>query len=466
MKQVILILGVFISISSLAFAGYDDAIEGGRDWLEKNQDKVNHGWEPFYSSYTNGRAARAFLAYEKAISEPDILLIENYDSVRERLLQLQATNGSWDNDVLYTSKALCALMEDPCQSPDANEIKRAVKWLKDRQDSNDGSWDHSYVNNSAAIIALISVEKPNVSEAVAKGVEWLLENQVKGNDPRWWGVPPDADSTLNCHEAEPVIALSKMADLADSQEVKDAIQGAIENAIAWLDENVDNISVTYRKLAALRAFTYARTEEQISDANNWVTAAQNSNWGWNFWKKDVEPSHSVATSNAIIALAEAYPSGNKNKVQMENGLKWIESEISVDGTVEGDYEVVDTTAWAISGLGINGKSEPNVMNAMTALAQSQDKIQGSWNWASLVGVLSDGNSTILAGLSLWAFSNSGVEYKNYTAYNECVNNANTFLHLSGNGVVGWGHSPGSPKAMDPTLYALIGKYSIGGQPKD
>ena len=436
MKQAILIIGVFVSISSLAFAGFDaNATEGGITWLEDRQGDKD-GWERFYSSYTNGRAVRAFLAYEEAVSEPNGLLMAKYIPVRDRLVELQATNGSWDNDIYNTSNAIWSLIEAG-QSPDSNEIQRAVNWLKDRQQS-DGSWDNMWHDNSVAIIALLKAEESKDSNAVANGVGWLLATQ---NDDGWWGVPPNSVSGLVAHEAEPVLALC-MAGLSDSIEVQDAVD--------YIYAKVNVNSSPYYKVIRLRACTHVGGD--CSEAIQWVLAAQNDDGGWSAHKRNVEPSNSVFTSNAIIALAKAgYPG-----IELKEGLEWIYPHISDDGTVGGDYEVVEPTEWAISGLGINGVSSSVVSDAVTALANCQSD-EGSWRW-NIIEYGSVGDSTTLAGLFLWTFSNSGL---NKASYQDTIDNAVAFIYGSYNGDGGWGGGPASPSEMDPTLYVLIGLLSNG-----
>jgi squalene-hopene/tetraprenyl-beta-curcumene cyclase len=150
----------------------------------------------------------------------------------EWLLAAQETDGSWFgrwgvNHVYGTGAALPALIvagEDPGSKP----IRRAVRWLEERQNE-DGGWgedarsydDPEWIGCGAstasqtawALLALHAAGEHSLS--VHRGVRWLVETQLPNgtwDEPQFTGTGFPSDFYINYHLYRlvfPVMALGR-----------------------------------------------------------------------------------------------------------------------------------------------------------------------------------------------------------------------------------------------------------------
>ncbi len=234
-------------------ARIDGAVERAVEWLEGMQSRSG-GWGAFDADNTLTMARELpFLDFGEVIDEPsaDVTAhaVEMFASLglRDRpasrrgvrwLLDSQEPDGSWFgrwgvNHVYGTGAAVPALMAAGV-SPSAPCIRRAVRWLE-RHQNEDGGWgedprsydDPRWIGHGPstasqtgwALLALHAAGER--SEAVDRGVEWLVRTQRADgswHEPQYTGTGFPSDYYINYHLYRltfPLMALGRCLRLGD-----------------------------------------------------------------------------------------------------------------------------------------------------------------------------------------------------------------------------------------------------------
>ena len=405
------------------------AIDDGVDWLVSRQGPYDC-WANYDISITNALAVRAFVATGNTSSS-------KYQPALDKLIEIQAPDGSWDEDVSATSHAIWALI-DAGQDPGSPMIASAVAWLKGQQ-SSDGSWDYYTWKTSRALIALVKAGVSTSSPEIIDAVNWLKTSQ---NPDGYWGIQPGGDSTMGYNRGYPVVALC-FADSPTSPEVS--------NAVDWLVPYANHTTENSRN--ALEAFIAANSTANMETARNATAEAQNDDDGWSL--NSSLPSMNFSTARAVILLAEAGHVG----AEIGDGLIWIENHINTEGIYTEWQEVVHYTAWAVSGLAATGTSTTQIQEAIGVFVDKQS-YGGGWGWHSIY-VKGNGGPVPITGSVLWSFYNSGL----HSSYPGTMQAAADFLVNAQNDDDGWGYySPSallSASTISDTNYAMTGLISAG-----
>lgn len=98
-------------------------------------------------------------------------------SARENLELLQMKNGSWKEEDWDTSMAIWALsLLD--RGKTRKSVKKAVKWLLERQNEETGAWTDEPWETFYALRALLAARVDPTSEIIQKGVKFLVNAQL------------------------------------------------------------------------------------------------------------------------------------------------------------------------------------------------------------------------------------------------------------------------------------------------
>jgi squalene-hopene/tetraprenyl-beta-curcumene cyclase len=230
-----------------------EAVERARRWVEGMQSRGG-GWGAFDADNTRALIRELpFLDFGEVIDEPSAdvtahalemlaaLGLADSPSAREGLdwlLAQQELDGSWYgrwgvNYIYGTAAAIPALISCGVE-PSALVIRRAVSWLEEHQNA-DGGWgedprsydDPAYIGRGPstasqtawALIALNAAGEGDLnapwSEAVRRGVAWLVSNQLPSGtweEPQHTGTGFPSDFYINYHLYRltfPIMALGR-----------------------------------------------------------------------------------------------------------------------------------------------------------------------------------------------------------------------------------------------------------------
>lgn len=196
--------------------GYAERIERAAEWLAGMQSK-NGGFAAFDADNTHYALNEIPFADHGAMLDPpteDVtgrcvalfsLLGARYAAVRDRavayLTRAQQDNGAWwgrwGTNYIYGTWSVLSAFEQAGIPPDDERVRRAVAWLKSVQhedgsfgETNDTYFDPSLAGRGEptpeqtawALLALMAGGEA-ASEAVARGIDWLLAQQ--GEDGLW-----------------------------------------------------------------------------------------------------------------------------------------------------------------------------------------------------------------------------------------------------------------------------------------
>ena len=137
------------------------------------------------------------------------------DSMYEKGLRFlakeQKEDGCWEGQSRYSSEpgvvALCILAflahgEDPNHGPYAKNISKALTYIRDNQNSDNGYIGNSMYNHGFATLALAEsygvVNDPRLAASLSKAVKLILSAQERNPANAWRYTPDsqDADSTV------------------------------------------------------------------------------------------------------------------------------------------------------------------------------------------------------------------------------------------------------------------------------
>lgn len=261
--NVVIITMIMLLPGSVFALEVQPAIDSGANWLISKQG-ANGGWEPHSISANNALAVRAYVATGNTS-------LSNYTLVLNKLKELQAPDGSWDEIVSTTSRAIWALMEAGYSS-DSPVILAAVNWLEHQQ-NNDGGWGSygfdSYPDSTAiAVIAIIKSGKSPSSPIIANAVSWLTANQSTDG---YWGYYIGDDSRWNIWPS-PALALCHVGDTGLNDE--------IDNAVNYLASHYYQYHDNPNVAQALEVFVVRNMSSEIQEAISVVVSAQHSDGGW------------------------------------------------------------------------------------------------------------------------------------------------------------------------------------------
>jgi squalene-hopene/tetraprenyl-beta-curcumene cyclase len=230
-------------------AHVDEVITRATDWALGMQSKTGD-WAAFDADNTQKLCAEIpFCDFGEVIDPPsadvtahmiEMLAHEGYgddlrtERGRQRLLAEQEADGSWfgrwgANYIYGTAAALPALAALG-ETPDGPTMRRAVKWLEERQNP-DGGWGEdlrSYDNPALAgrgkstasqtgwaLMALLAAKER--SPAVQSGIAWLIDNQREDggwDEEQFTGTGFPGDFYINYHiyrDVFPLTALGRYA---------------------------------------------------------------------------------------------------------------------------------------------------------------------------------------------------------------------------------------------------------------
>jgi len=229
--------GLFDTQSFIIIIGEDRndaAVRCGVEWLKNHQDDkggwIDYGDGKYFSTTT------ATVMSLRALAITDSTNLPVFELIRQRVYELQATNGSWDNNEISTGEAVQALIASE-QDPNSDVIRRAVAWLKLKQDD-DGSWwsDLYGIGNpwytGLAIKALIDAGEDKHSNVIQQAKQWLIDNQ---KDDGYWSYRKGATTSGTNSSHYPLIGLV-LASSPDNQAEQQAIADAVDFFRTHYDE--------------------------------------------------------------------------------------------------------------------------------------------------------------------------------------------------------------------------------------
>lgn len=200
----------------------EKAVSRGANWLAEHQH-ANGGWQSYEFANQNAITLYALIVTGNK-SRPE------YGMLKKHILEMQATNGSWNNTVASTAYSIIALVADN-DPGGAGAVSNAVAWLKRTQNNDEGGgdWGGSVHATSLALIALIQAGVDIDSDCVQDGIGWIKNTR---NTDGFWGDKIGEASKVTIM-GYPAIALK----LADS-ESDPAYATMIAQAIAYFKNHM------------------------------------------------------------------------------------------------------------------------------------------------------------------------------------------------------------------------------------
>jgi hypothetical protein len=164
-------------------------------------------------------------------------------------------DGAW-KDVITTAEAVRILLLTGT-SRNSETVRRAIKWLREEQDANTGSWNDEVWDTAAALRTLRAVGLDLKSDVVKKGIH-AIRSQYDPRSRSWWDVWDSA------------MAIQCFIDLGlEDDMVRDAIKSILDRRYPPPDCNWLNLHTTALAIETLSS-TELRWENRIIEAKDWL----------------------------------------------------------------------------------------------------------------------------------------------------------------------------------------------------
>ena len=347
----------------------DTAVTQGAHWLVEHQHHLG-GWEAFTPARANAAAIEA-LHISGMYLDPEFS--DMYATLVQRVLAIQATNGSWENSIPATADSVLALLAagEDRSSP---AIRNAVIWLKSKQDDGGGWYNLTYYTGHA-VWALVEAGVSRDDPAVLKARQWLLDTR---NPDRFWG-PLAGDPSHNYVFHYAIVGLHYACDASDT-----VGQDAITYAAAWLRANGwrANRSHTNHLTAGLNVLFYTGLyPEDVAPAVSDLVNVQRENGGWLEQTPTASPLEDpFYTSQAVISLYRN--SATAGGATIRKAFQWLKTMmVEPAGDFLDPYDQSSPTSLALLALdsiNSNGDYNESIGEALARVVAAQ-KSNGTWN---------------------------------------------------------------------------------------
>ena len=218
------------------------------------------------------------------------------------LCKQQSANGSWQNNIAYTSMAALAFL-NAGYTEDDDVVSNAIGYISPFQ-AGDGSWSDSTYNTSVAIWALKATGNPDYSDEIANAADYLKSIQSDDSDDNthsWYGGWGYASNSKN-----------NWSDLSNSQFATMALDAA---GIAKTDQ------VWTRFQAFLGRVQNLDEVNDMAWANGRTDGGFTYSPHYNIWNN--YNSYGSMTGAGIWGLRLSGVDVGKNRVQ--KALGWLEN---------------------------------------------------------------------------------------------------------------------------------------------
>ncbi len=314
-------------------ANVDRAIKTGVSWLVDHQLNADaqgtmKAWGGA-SLYNNAVGIKAYKYTSKTTGT-------KYDNVLNRLAQMQAPDGSWDESSMITSNAILALISGGLD-PKSSTIVDAVAWLK-RVQASDGSWGWTSPSSmpaqetGLAIEALIKAGVDKSSSAIVKGVQYLTSIQ---NSDGYWGLYP-GEASSEWTGPYPAIGLALATSLTNPK---------VQAARNWYDARRYNYWGLSADFWLQMMLEIDPNNSYMMSMANALLSEQDSDGGW----KDASTypiSQFRTTSFSLDVLGRLGFTGSG----IDKGILWIDNHVNSFWDGFDDLKGTDVTGWALDAL--------------------------------------------------------------------------------------------------------------------
>ncbi len=420
----------------------DSAAACGAEWLVDHQHEKG-GW-------SISKPARGNAASLRALAVTGNMHLPVFDIIKNRVYELQATNGSWDNDVESTCESIMALLAAG-EDRKSSVITNAVAWLK-RIQRESGSWNNVARTTGMAIAALIDAGENKFSAVVQEAKQWLLNTQ---NPDGFWGHHPGYDS----HVGQLYYPMTGLV-LAFSPS-SDTEQVAIDNAVAWYTSNYYNR--TKLKYSCLNILRYAGVTngDIVDDLKYDLLDDQYGDGGWGIsYPPNAPLSEALSTAESIITLSFF----DDTTDSISDGVSWIENNVNNMGDLTYPYEKPYQTAMTLLALNNNkwAKYNQETVKSLERIINTQND-KGTWHGRLIKD--QGGSHTPGCIYLLWSLGETHIDIP---AKNDAISMARRILISSQLDNGGWCTkiSKNRPAEIGLTCYALLALLSSGSKSND
>lgn len=359
------------------------AITNAAQWLEQPEHQdIQGGFIPFVVSFGDGLSLQA-LAVNGAQNNPV------YQALLTRVHELQATNGSWDNDVRSTSQCITGLAAAG-ERMTSEAIRRGVDFLLRTQDDS-GGWKNDIIGTGMAMIALLDAGLDKSHESLQRARQWLISIQ---NSDGFWGEVPGGPSDL-FRGYHPVVALIRAGSAQDA---------AVQKAIAYFKNrcSVNNCRLVYGYLEMLY-HSGVTSGSEVTYWKNALLGLQRSDGGWRGGSGYADLSVVEYTAEALTILGML--GGAQQNIQQ--GVAWIASRNSQRGDVFDITATVKETALSACALyTVNPIRYNDFLRNLITLIINRQHSSGTWGTRYQWG--DDGCNVDATAFFLWALSDIGI----------------------------------------------------------
>ncbi|MBI5075871.1 MAG: hypothetical protein HZB62_11995 [Nitrospirae bacterium] len=393
----------------------DAAVKSGASWLINHQVNVDtQGTQKAWGGvdiYYNALAIRAYKSMNKTVGT-------KYASVLNKLIQMQAPDGSWDINLQTTATAVMALIRSG-STPNDTYIKNAVAWLKRNQAAN-GSFGGTAYYTGIILTALLKAGEDKNATYIQKAVQWLIDTQLPAG--YWGSVPGDTWNDVNTIPY-PVIGLSLALSPTHPNVVK---------AKNWYDMTTYNHPYEqYRSFWLIMMIEVAPTDYRINGIVDGLLNNQMTDGGWKAIA-GMSFSEFRTTADILDAMGKLGKTGTK----IDNGVRWLDNHFNAafEGFPASGYTwTTDYALVALQAAAIGDTANLNAIAKGRFAVLSAQSSNGSWSGYLPPAI--DNLNIGTAGDSLRMF------YFHYTnpSLNEqnAANNARTFLYSAQKTDNGW-----------------------------
>ena len=415
----------------------EDAVRDGNEWLKTHQSDTG-GWSRFTVTQENAISLRALVASGNTHTPA-------FDKIKNRVYELQATNGSWDNNRYSTFESVMALL---AAGEDANSevIRNGVNWIKSLQED-DGSWAEEPRATGMAIKTLIDAGEDKDSTVIQSAKQWLIDNQ---NADGFWGSRPGYPSDL-WRKYYPVVGLVLASSPDDTVE-----QDAIDRAVNYYRSHYDS-NKTCQVYSFLNILKYTNgPAAEISDVTDLLKSQQQSDGGWVSSNASATPlSDAVSTGESLIILSELGETGQV----ITDASQWINNNTTSWGDLLSLYEYDYETALSCSALNFSDpvESSEEIENVLGRIVETQ---HSNGSWGVMLSSSVECHVTPAAHL-LWAL---GVTDVDVPGKDSAISLARSFIFSTQQSDGGWYRSACSssyPSEVSSTCFSLQALLSSG-----
>ncbi len=353
-------LGIF---NPCRYTFVDSAIKSGAEWLNDHQLRVDaantmRAWGGVSLNY-NALAVNAYKATSKTSQT-------KYSNILNKLVLMQAPDGSWDEGISKTAEAMMSLLNIGID-PNSAALTNAVSWLI-RQQNADHGWGVSKGSQSTAyytglvlkslIKAGINKNEPFIQNAAA----WLKATQ---NPDGYWGWYPGATSMATI-DTYPVVGLALATSPSDSNVQK-----------------AKNFYNQYRSITEYSRLYWLKMMIEIEPSNSLIMSTANelqnmqkSDGGWTSYSA-YSFSFFEMTADTLHILGRLGIAGTR----INNGIMWIENHINASWEAFPEQKYIVTTDVALDALQAANIGDAENLDMITkgrkAIVTSQN-YNGSW----------------------------------------------------------------------------------------